>query len=268
MGGRALPDTAKARIKRATRDARLSKAVDAYRVELARALAPGERRHGARFFAGKGICAGTIINLAAGKRSLTEFNAQKRKLSFAQEGRIVELAELCADRGFPMTHDMIYECATTILEAHDPTKLPLGKNWVDRFIDRHRDRLKTHWSRSLDKVRANAVCPEIVLHFLEHVIYPFIVEPKIPPELLHGSDEAGFFPGANESEVVVGRRGSKVAYKQGTENRETVTTLVTICADGTWCRPLIIFKAKRFQKAWRTDNIAKCSYVLNPTHAT
>ncbi|KIJ34366.1 hypothetical protein M422DRAFT_137152, partial [Sphaerobolus stellatus SS14] len=43
--------------------------------------------------------------------------------------------------------------------------------------------------------------------------------------------------------------GTKTQHKQGSANRENVTALVTICAEGTVLQPTIIFKHKNLQFA-------------------
>ena len=42
-------------------------------------------------------------------------------------------------------------------------------------------------------------------------------------------------------------------------NRENVTAIVTICADGTTLQPTIVFKGKNFMKKWGTNNVAHAS---------
>ena len=63
-------------------------------------------------------------------------------------------------------------------------------------------------------------------------------------------DESGFPPASRGTARVVGQRGLKLQHKQGTANRENVTVIVTICADGTYLKPLIIFKGKLFRQSW------------------
>ncbi|KIJ36162.1 hypothetical protein M422DRAFT_179827, partial [Sphaerobolus stellatus SS14] len=62
-------------------------------------------------------------------------------------------------------------------------------------------------------------------------------------------DETGFPQEATQTQRVIGRRGTKLQHKQGTANKETVTALVTICADGSVLRPTIIFKGKNLRFA-------------------
>ncbi|KIJ25875.1 hypothetical protein M422DRAFT_138824, partial [Sphaerobolus stellatus SS14] len=63
---------------------------------------------------------------------------------------------------------------------------------------------------------------------------------------------------------VIGHRGTKVQHKQGTANRENVTVLVTICGDGTFIPPTIIFKGKKIQQGWNKDNITHAFFACSP----
>ena len=75
-------------------------------------------------------------------------------------------------------------------------------------------------------------------------------------------DESGFQPSGQGRRRVVARRGTKNAYKQGGADRENVTVIVTICADGTVLKPSVIFKCSRLPQDWTENNVAGCSYVF------
>ncbi|KAJ7040000.1 hypothetical protein C8F04DRAFT_887737, partial [Mycena alexandri] len=53
-------------------------------------------------------------------------------------------------------------------------------------------------------------------------------------EDVYGMDESGFTLGHQGRERVIGRRGT---HKQGGGDKENVTVIVTICADGTYPKP-------------------------------
>ncbi|KAF9504723.1 hypothetical protein BS47DRAFT_1249117, partial [Hydnum rufescens UP504] len=44
--------------------------------------------------------------------------------------------------------------------------------------------------------------------------------------------------------------------------RENITVLDTICADGTYLKPVVIFKAKQLSAGWVCNNPVKASYAL------
>lgn len=85
------------------------------------------------------------------------------------------------------------------------------------------------------------------------------VEEGIPPELIYGMDETGFPLGDFGRKKVVGRRGAKRQHKQGSGDKENVTVLVTICADGSHLRPTIIYKGKNFMQKWQENNVSGAS---------
>ncbi|KDQ09419.1 hypothetical protein BOTBODRAFT_117181 [Botryobasidium botryosum FD-172 SS1] len=110
-------------------------------------------------------------------------------------------------------------------------------NWVDHFLERNRNQLQTHWSRPLDTVRVRALNPTIVKHWFE-LVKVHVVDMDIRPGDTYGMDESGFPP--------------------------NVTALVTICADGTTLRPMIIYKGHNFMSKWGDSNIAEASIAHSP----
>jgi hypothetical protein len=83
-----------------------------------------------------------------------------------------------------------------------------------------------------------------------------IVDKNVLPHNVYGMDESGFPPSDQGTQRVIGRRGTKTQHKQGSAERENVTAIVTICADGTTLQPTIVFKGKNFMKKWGTNNVA------------
>ncbi|KAF9526720.1 hypothetical protein CPB83DRAFT_937291, partial [Crepidotus variabilis] len=44
-----------------------------------------------------------------------------------------------------------------ILDGRDKPEDPVGECWVERFLERYRDELQTHWSRPLATERARSL---------------------------------------------------------------------------------------------------------------
>jgi len=57
----------------------------------------------------------------------------------------------------------------------------------------------------------------------------------------------------------MGARKAGPQYPQRGGNRENITVIVTICADGTTTPPAVIFKGQAFQVKWKQDNPANAS---------
>ncbi|KZP12808.1 CENP-B protein, partial [Athelia psychrophila] len=69
-----------------------------------------------------------------------------------------------------------------------------------------------------------------------------------------GADEIGIEMGYTPKRRVVGPRGQKIQHDQGDANREMVTVMNTICADGTYLKPTVVYKGKNFLSRWGKQN--------------
>lgn len=79
-------------------------------------------------------------------------------------------------------------------------------------------------------------------------------EDIIAAECIYGADETGIQNGIGTVEQVVGPAGESIQHQQRSGDRENITVLVTICADGTSIAPAVIFKGETFQSSWKQDN--------------
>jgi hypothetical protein len=86
-----------------------------------------------------------------------------------------------------------------------------------------------------------------------------IVEPDVPPELVWGMDETGNTMGVQGRQRVNGRKKKKVHHRQGGGDRENITAIVAICADGTALKPTLIYKGKNILSKWTVDNVANAA---------
>ena len=128
------------------------------------------------------------------------------------------------------------------------------------FVEKHSDQLKPYWSWPLDNSRARAVNPVTKDAFFELLKSTLRVgegEEPIPPELIYGVDETGNQQGLGGHERVLGRTGKKDQYQQQSGDRENITVVVPICADGTYLPPAVIFKEEGYQVSWEQNNPLK-----------
>jgi hypothetical protein len=256
MVGRALSEHVKKAKRRRTDNAILQEAVDAFHQNRERpeAMRESERAIARRF----GVSPDTVRRHANGGVSMSAFNASKQKLSPPEERVVIDHICASADRGFPLAHKAVVAHANAIIEARNGETIDPDSNWIDRFISRHRQELQAHWSRPLDTQRARALNPAAVSHWFG-LVKEHIADPDIRPEDVYGMDESGFALGDQGRQRVIGRRGTKVQHKQGGGDKENVTVIVTICADGTYLKPTIIMKGQNIQKKWGENNIAGAS---------
>ncbi|TFK58590.1 hypothetical protein BDN72DRAFT_744046, partial [Pluteus cervinus] len=83
----------------------------------------------------------TLLNLASGKRSMSAFNASKRKLTLAEERALVDFILGSADRGFALTHAQIVVHANAIILGRAKPGESVGPSWIGRFLERYSDEL-------------------------------------------------------------------------------------------------------------------------------
>ena len=176
----------------------------------------------------------------------------------AEERVLVDHICISADRGFPLTHRAVVAHANEILKSRGGSPIDPESNWIHHFLERHHDVLQAHWSKPLDTQQARSLNPAAVEAWFD-LIKEFIVDKDIWPGDIYGMDESGFPPSDQGTQRVIGRRGTKTQHKQGSGECENVTAIVTICADGTALKPMIIFKGKNLQKKWGENNVAGAS---------
>jgi hypothetical protein len=201
----------------------------------------------------------TLGRWVKGGKSLAESNAEKSWLFAEEADNIISYAVENANRGFPFSHRRLREHVNAICRARLSDKFPsggVGFQWPYRFVERHSSQLTTYWSRPLDTARSRAVNPntkELYFDLLEETVNHH----NIPEELRYGVDETGILPGGGTTERVIGGRGKSVQHQQRSGDRENITVIPIICADGTAPTPVILFKGLAYQIKWLQDNPLK-----------
>ncbi|KAF9504724.1 hypothetical protein BS47DRAFT_1354827, partial [Hydnum rufescens UP504] len=140
--------------------------LEAYKAEVEKASLAGTPKPSIRAFTqkhGKGYLYSTITRLYNGGTTQCDSNAQnKAHLTELQEELLCEFIMSMADRGFPLTHELMEKYALKMIHINKHHITQLGKRWLDRFLTQHGDRISMKWGASLDTVRANAVNPTTI----------------------------------------------------------------------------------------------------------
>jgi hypothetical protein len=185
-------------------------------------------------------------------------NVKKQRLTPTEEHVVIDHILMSADRGFPMKPRMVVQDANEILKSRGAEIIDPESNWVHRFLERHRDELQMHWSKPLDSQRGQCLNPTAVAEWYK-LVKELLPDQDIWKEDIYGMDESSFPPSDQGKQRVIGRRGAKIQHKQGGVDRENVTAIVTICADGTKLTPTIIYKGKNFLQKYGENNVAGAS---------
>jgi hypothetical protein len=199
-----------------------------------------------------------------GARPLAESNHAKCWLLPEEEEVILEFALEIASRGWPLEKQHIKAHVDKICRARLGVIFPengVGLNWVDRFLGRHANRIQTYRSHPLEALCGKAVneyTHRNYFNILKHVLDTGDDGAPLLPKNIYGSDETGFRTGEGSSNrKVVGPAGKRIQHLQKTGNRENVTVMVTICADGSsLVPPAVIFKGTKYLVKWKQRNPA------------
>lgn len=135
---------------------------------------------------------------------------------------------------------------------------PPGKNYVQKFLKRNSDRLASAYLRPFDIKRKRADNPAWIEPFYDR-LEEKIEKYDIQPHNTYNMDEKGFLPGIL---TMMERIFTKELWENGflkgagtDGNREWITVLAAICADGSWVPPALIYPAKNeaIMDSWLQD---------------
>ena len=157
-----------------------------------------------------------------------------------QEQELLRYIERLTRQGLPPTRPMIRRFASDI------AKKELGVHWVDRYIERHQVDLISRWATGIDRARHQAdSISKYTFYFslLREKISKYDVEAGNT----YNMDEKGCMLGIlTRSKRVFSRRlyeeGRIKAHIQD-GNREWITLLACICADGSALAPALIYQS-------------------------
>lgn len=196
----------------------------------------------------------TLRGRLAGALPQAAANAQKRKLSPIEEQSLVQWILDLDRRGFPPQIIDVRRMADVLLikRGQIPPPLPVGKNWVSRFVN-NQPELQTKWNRKFHSQRARCEDP-IKINAWFKLVEETRLAHGIPVEDVYNFDETGFMMGiAATSKVVTSANTIGRATTVQPGNREWVTTIECINASGWHLPPFVILSGKLHQASWYRD---------------
>jgi transposase-like protein len=173
----------------------------------------------------------------------------RRKLHPDQERALVRYIEKLTERRIPPTRAMIQNFASEI------AKEPVSESWVTRFINQYSDQLISRWVTGMDRDRHNADSASKYKLYFE-LLQAKITEYNILLSNTYNMDEKGFLIGiTGRSKRVFSRRmyeKKEVVESLQDSSREWITTVASICADGSALPPSLIFESANstIQSTW------------------
>lgn len=163
---------------------------------------------------------------------------------------LVEWIKVMGHRGIPLSPTTVSEYATHIYGQD------VGISWPRRFRERHPE-LAIKWTSGLEECRARNLNPPIVSKYFD--MYGQLIRKYNISSNLYNMDEKGIQLGVgNRSRPVLVDRDQKSIQSIQPGNRELVTIIECLCADGSALHPTVIFEGVRRDLRWGE---------VNPCHA-
>jgi hypothetical protein len=199
----------------------------------------------------------TLHRCLAKRPSRRQVAAARSHLNETESDTLITFLLHCGDRGFPATRRDITCYALELARVRNPNLEKLGKSWVTRFLAKNNDKLQMQWSTNLDHSRAAGVNPTAIHHWFD-LLEAQLKKFNFADKDIYGFDESRFpFGGDGVRLRIVARREATIQHVQRGGNRENITVMVTICADGTALKPTVLFKGKQMMSNWASWNVHK-----------
>jgi hypothetical protein len=198
----------------------------------------------------------TLHARTKGRISRVDKRPSGHKLTQFEEDSLTEWIISMDTRGAAPRPATVRDMANILLAARgNNPPATVGKNWPSTFIQR-RDEIRTRFSRRYDYQRALNEDPKSLREWFNKV-QSIVDENGIQPEDIYNFNETGFAMGLISAQKVVTRAeyyGRRSILQPG--NREWVTAVEAICADGYSLPPCVIFKGQVAIAGW-FDNLPK-----------
>ncbi|KAI1004552.1 hypothetical protein K3495_g3665 [Podosphaera aphanis] len=124
---------------------------------------------------------------------------------------------------------------------------PLGKNWVQKFINKNPS-IKVQRCRAIDFQRVNGASQNIIRPWFDRLAESEIM--AIRPCNRYIMDETGILEGRESNSLVLGSSECRSTLKKQPGSRAWTSIIECILANGTAFPPLIIYKGINVQQQW------------------
>ncbi|CAG4988713.1 unnamed protein product [Colias eurytheme] len=171
-----------------------------------------------------------------------------------EERQLIDWIHYLGRLGFPVTKDQLLETVSKLVETlnrPNPFKdgVP-GRHWFQNFLKRH-PTISRRVAQNLPTNR-NEVKEEAIRLWFGRVRQYFeennLIDLLDDPARIFNCDETGFFLCPKAKQVIVQRGSKKVYTRVANDEKECLTVLVNVAADGKVAPPMVLYPYKRMPK--------------------
>ena len=195
------------------------------------------------------------------------YRESKSLLTNQQSTTLVEYINTLIARGLSLTSAMVRNFVHDIIQEWP------SKNWIANWVKQHADELMSNYLPPIDMSR------KIADNWRQYAVYfdqlqEYVKKYKILPRNIYNMDEKGFLIGIliKIKRIFLREQANsgKLAGAAQDGNREWITVLACICADGTALSPSLIYQAVsgNLQDTWLQDfdpDEHQCFFTSSPT---
>jgi len=153
-----------------------------------------------------------------------------------------------------MTHTTLTDHASEIAGK------PIGMSWAKCFMSCHPD-LKVKWTTGLEECRAQSLNPVVINEFYK-MLGELMQEHCFPAENIYNMDKKNIQLGIGKRVAALVDHDQKSVYQVEDGNRELVTIIKTVCADGTALHSSVIYQGIRWDLEWARNNPCNARHVV------
>ena len=181
--------------------------------------------------------------------SAEDFHERTRSLNNEQEQKLIDYIRRQCEMCLPPTPRIVTNIASEM------AKNKISKNWPARFVERHKNVLDGRYLATIDLARHRSESKRGFEAYF-NTIASKMAEYNITTENIYNMDEKGFMIGQIQKSHRIFTRdtylNNKLVNAGQDGNREWITCLATICADGSALSPALIYKANtgNLQDTW------------------
>lgn len=179
---------------------------------------------------------------------------------------MVDFVLQMSDLGTPVRIKYIPSIAFSVTRGRPESDRPLkppGKNWA-KSLERRHPRLKAKKVKALDWDRHEKNIFPKIEHWFDK-IGKVLGRPDVTQENVYNMDETGVMLSKLGSIKVLVRHDDKRDYRGARVERQMVTAVECISADGRYLKPLVIWPASTHRANWTTFPTPGWHYALSDT---
>ncbi|RFN40377.1 hypothetical protein FIE12Z_13058 [Fusarium flagelliforme] len=204
----------------------------------------------------------TLKGRCDGGHDIRTAHQKELSLTVQQERDLVSYI-LDREKAFqPLTKVEIHDFAQALASVNGKICY-LGKNWVDRFIQRHTD-IEMKPSRVIDSARKRCVTRESLTNYYTGLQWVFN-DKHITRENTYNVDETGLQLGETNDGIVAGTVMTASSERMKSDNSTWSSIIESVSADGRRLKPCVIFTGENLQGQWFPTVFPDWKYAATPT---